>query len=177
MKNNIKIKLVFISLILSVLACKESPKGQDLKVDKKFYDLKNFFESESKRLTEGGVRIEKTIKVNGKMETKILEKPNFQEELAVFLACDVNRPAWRDKYKETILSHHTNKEAIDENLKIKSINIGREHYSIRVEDKSLLTEYKQSLEYQVNGGWNIKNEQKFLSSTAETIEISVRFLH
>lgn len=167
-------KIFFLATIIALGSCQSSPNGEDLKANKKFYDLKNFFLSEIKRHTEGGTKIEKTVKVNGKTEMKTIEKPDFEAELADFAACDINRPAWRDKYTEAHEANHINILALDKNMKIKSINIARGEYEIFIEDKSPLTNSKQNLYYNVNGIWSVKKEQKFAGSAPEIIEIEVR---
>lgn len=168
--------LFFLATTIAFVSCQPSPKSEDLKANKKFYDLKNFFVSEIKRHTEGGAKIEKTVKVNGKTEVKMLEKPNFEDELADFVACDINRPAWRDKYTETNQANHINIIASDKNMKIKSISITRGEYQIFIEDKSPLTDSKQTLYYNVNGVWSVKKAQKFAGSIPEVIEIEVKSL-
>ena len=37
-----------------------------------FFDVRGFFQNEIKRLTEGGTKIEKTVTIGGKAETKII---------------------------------------------------------------------------------------------------------
>ncbi len=180
MKQNFIAKLFFLTYLTVFLGCQQSQQGQkgaDLHADKKFYDLKSFFSGEIKRLTEGGIKIEKRLKVNGKTATKTIDKPNFEAELADFLACDINRPAWRDKYTEKTEAHHTTIQSLDKNLKIKSVHIARGHFSILIEDKSPLTDSKQQLTYDIDGGWTIKKEQKFAASTPDIIEIEAKILH
>jgi hypothetical protein len=174
MKQYYITKIFCFACLISFLGCQEPQKSEGLKTDKKFYDLKNFFLSEIKRHTEGGTKIEKTVKVNGKTEMKTIEKPNFEAELADFAACDINRPAWRDKYTEINQANHINITALDKNMKIKSINIARGEYEIFIEDKSPLTHNKQNLYYNINGVWSIKKEQKFVGSAPEIIEMQVR---
>ena len=99
MMTTFKIKNLFlISILISFFACGDKTNAPVKALEKPYYDVKGFFDGETKRLTEGGMKIKKTVTVNGKSETKIIEKPNFEEEFKLFVASDINRPAWSDKY-------------------------------------------------------------------------------
>lgn len=178
-----KILLIFNVLILFA-AC-DSKKDPSKTVDATpFFDVKGFFQGEIKRLTEGSVKIEKTVTIGGKSETKTFEKADFEKELALFVASDINKPAWRDKYRIEKTAGRSLESflAKDEDLKTKRVDIyrfppnGVTQIKIVNSDKSSVTESQQSLDYDIGKGYSIETFQQFLGSDSSKIKIEVTFL-
>ena len=179
-----KIKNLFlITTLMSLFACGDRANTSVKTLEKPYYDVKGFFDGETKRLTEGGMKIKKTVTVNGHSETKILEKPNFEEEFKMFVASDINRPAWSDKYhiKRTDQSNHdytTEYWAKDKNLKTQSMKIVQQNglmsftINIHNRDKSVVTESDSYLFYDKNNGFSITNSQQLVGST-DSVKIDV----
>lgn len=63
-----------------------------------FYDLNSYMVQEIDRLETTGVRVTKSITLNGVTETKKLDSVNFNNDLRLFREADINKPAWADKY-------------------------------------------------------------------------------
>ncbi len=149
-----------------------------------FFDVKGFFQNEIKRLTEGGAKIEKTVTIGGKAETKIIEKADFAQELALFVTSDINKPAWRDKYRVEKTAGRSLESffATDDDLKTKRIDIfrfppnGVTQIQILNTDKSSITESQQSLDYDIGKGYSIETFQKFIGSDSSKTRIQVVFL-
>ena len=181
-----KIKnFVLITTLISLLACGDRANAPVKTLEKPYYDVKGYFEGETKRLTEGGMKIKKIVTVNGQSETKIIEKPNFEEEFKMFVASDINRPAWSDKYhiKRTDQSNHdytTEYWAKDKNLKTQSMKIVQKYGDVYVtmeihnRDKSVVTESDSYLFYDKNNGFSITNSQKLVGSV-DSVKIDVLF--
>ncbi len=182
-----KIKNLFlIAILTSLFACGDKASTPAKTLEKPYYDVKGFFEGETKRLTEGGMKIKKTVTVNGKSETKMIEKPNFEEEFKMFVASDINRPAWSDKYhiKDKPSGNHdfiTEYWAKDKNLKTQSLKIIQENEatSFKMEiynrDKSVVTKSDSHLFYDKNNGFSITNSQQLVGSV-DSVKIDVVFL-
>ena len=187
MMTTFKIKnLILITTLISLFACGDRVNTSVKALEKPYYDVKGFFDGETKRLTEGGMKIKKTVTVNGKSETKIIEKPNFEEEFKMFVASDINRPAWSDKY-------HVNQKpsgnqdfikeywAKDKNLKTQSLKIMQENdatsfkMEIHNRDKSVVTKSDSYLFYDRNNGFSITNSQQLVGST-DSVRIDVVFV-
>jgi hypothetical protein len=149
-----------------------------------FFDVKGFFQGEIKRLTEGSQKIEKTVTVKGNSETKIIDKADFVQELALFMASDINKPAWRDKYRieKTAGRSLESFVAKDDDLKTRRVDIyrfppnGVTEIQIVNGDKSLITESEQSLKYEIGKGYSIETFQKFIGSDSSKTRIDVVFL-
>ena len=170
---------------MSLFACRDRANTPVKTLEKPYYDVTGFFGGEIKRLTEGGMKIKKTVTVNGQSETKVIEKPNFEEEFKMFVASDINRPAWSDKYhiKRTDQSNHdytTEYWAKDKNLKTQSMKIVQQNGStsftmdIHNRDKSVVTESDSYLFYDKNNGFSITNSQQLVGST-DSVKIDVVF--
>ena len=186
MMTEFKIKNLFLmATLISLFACGERANAPVKALEKPYFDVKGFFESEMKRLTEGGMKIKKTVTVNGQTETKIIEKPNFEEEFKMFVASDINRPAWSDKYhinEKASGNHDFTREywAKDENLKTQSLKIIQENgatsftMEIHNRDESVVTESDSHLFYDKNNGFSITNSQQ-LVGYMDSVKIDVVF--
>ena len=181
-----KIKNLFIiAILISLFACGERANTPIKTLEKPYYDVKGFFEGETKRLTEGGMKIKKTVTVNGQSETKMIEKPNFEEEFKMFVASDINRPAWSDKYhikrtEQNNQDYTTEYWAKDKNLKTQSMKIvqkdGDVYFTMEIHnsDKSVVTESDSHLFYDKANGFSITNSQQLVGST-DSVKIDVLF--
>ena len=187
-------KLLFFNiLVLSLVSCQtqettanEGSSGQSKIAEKAFFDVKGFFTGEIKRLTEMGMTIKKTVTVNGKSESQTLEKPNFEDEFKMFIASDINRPAWTDKYtiekkqlnNQSTVTEYTSK---DENLKTQKMAIsemnGPVYQTIEIHnsDKSLATQAETHLFYDKQNGYSMSTFQKLVGSV-DSVKIEVSFL-
>jgi hypothetical protein len=149
-----------------------------------FFDVKGFFNGEIKRYTEGSKKIQKTVTVKGNAETKILDKADFAQELALFVASDINKPAWRDKYRVEKTAGRSLESfvATDGDLKTRRVDIyrfppnGVTEIQIINGDKSAITESQQSLKYEIGKGYSIETFQKFIGSDSSKTRIDVVFL-
>lgn len=159
---------------------------QQVNKSKPYFDIRAFFAEEAKRLTNDKTAIRKTVSVNGKSETKIIDTPDFESEFQAFANSDINRPAWGDKYliKEIPHSNHGSIQeywAKDNNLKTRSIVINRMYglaqFTIKIHnaDKSLVNASESFLSYDINIGYSVKNIQKLLGST-DSVKIEVEFI-
>jgi hypothetical protein len=178
-------KILFGCIIALVFTACGSKTDTSKNVDlTPFFDVKGFFNGEIKRLTEGSVKIEKTVTIGGNIETKIIEKADFEKELALFVASDINKPAWRDKYRIEKTAGRSLESflAKDDDLKTKRVDIyrfppnGVTQIKIVNSDKSSVTESQQSLDYDIGKGYSIETFQQFLGSDSSKIRIDVVFL-
>jgi hypothetical protein len=99
-------KLYIIFLLLIFSNCKnETPsrkdgmQAQNSKNTTPLFDLKGFLDNEIATHLKDVKKVKKTVTVNGKTESKEVEIKDWKEELKPFFNSDINRPAWRDKYK------------------------------------------------------------------------------
>jgi hypothetical protein len=95
--NSTKLILSFFICISVLAACRP-----DVQVNgaKRYFDLKGFIHADSGRLNNGHAVVSKTVWHNGgNQQTKQITVSNWGQELSLFAASDINKPAWRDSYK------------------------------------------------------------------------------
>ncbi|WP_143822221.1 hypothetical protein [Mucilaginibacter pedocola] len=84
-------------LLLSIgYACK--PEIKETGATLKYFDLKEFFKTDSIRLAKLAPSIKKTVTHNGESETKTVKIANWGQEFGLFTSSDINKPAWKDSY-------------------------------------------------------------------------------
>ncbi|MDZ7879980.1 MAG: hypothetical protein U5L45_20040 [Saprospiraceae bacterium] len=179
-----KIIIFSLSVLMLFTACGGKVDASKTADATPFFDVKGFFHNEIKRLTEGGTKIEKTVTVRGQSETKMIDKANFAQELALFVASDINKPAWRDKYRIEKTAGRSLESffATDDDLKTKRIDIfrfppnGVTQIQILNSDESSITESQQSLKYELSVGYSIETFQKFIGSDSSKTKIQVVFV-
>ena len=173
-----------INILLS--ACQEVAAPTEM-ADKPniFFDIKGFFEKEKARL-ETKNSFKKTVSINSESETKMLSVLNLDNELSIFIASDINKPAWSDKYKVDSIYNSQKKlsqlsySALDESLKTKKIAIDFQNQAvskitIQKATDNAVAQSKQLLTYDVTKGYTIQSEQSLSLSETKTISVKVDF--
>ncbi|MEM6318374.1 MAG: hypothetical protein AAF960_11935 [Bacteroidota bacterium] len=181
-----RLLIVFTFLILTLLACqqKATPIDQN-QTPNVFFDLKGFFEKEKAQLNTRS-SFQKTVEINGAVEQKQLAQLNFDNELAVFVASDINRPAWSDKYRVDSIFGDSQElrqiqyESLDASLKTKKIVIDFDNNSVAeiLIEKGIdnaVAQSKQTLLYQVAKGFYIQSEQALTLSETKNISVKVTY--
>ena len=181
-----RLYIVFLGFMVLVSACQEVDTPiQQSDNPAIFFDLDNFFQQEKARL-EKVSSFTKTVSINGVSETKELTALDLDNELSIFIASDINRPAWSDKYKvDSLLS--TTKQlnqliytALDETLKTKKLTVSFQNnqvanIAIEKATDNAVAQSKQSLTYTVDKGYAIQSQQALSLSEAKTILVQVNF--
>jgi hypothetical protein len=175
--------LMIIGFSFFINACQnEAP--QYGKPQTTFFDLKGYFKTEVIRLKQYMTKVKKTVTVNGKSEEKILENLNFEEELAPFIASDINRPAWSDYYMSKVKEPSVNNGtweyyALKDHLKTRSLIVNKEGQNSNIDilnaEETVATKSETRLNYDNRIGYTISTIQKLMGK-ADTIKVEVRFL-
>lgn len=180
--------LFIISLLLFISACQEiSTPAQPSEKTNIFFDLKGFFQEE-KAVLEKRNSFKKIVSINGVSEEKDLSTLNLDNELSIFMASDINKPAWSDKYKIDSIYGADNQLAqikyhsLDESLKTKKINIDFKNnnvskVAIEKSTDNAVAQSKQYLTYTKDKGYVIQSEQTLSLSETKTIIVSVDFMN
>ncbi len=177
--------VLFIINIILLSACQEvaTPTQQSEKIT--FFDLKSFFKKE-KAYLEKLTAFKKTVSINGVTEEKALKTLNLDNELSIFIASDINRPAWSDKYRVDSIYSSKNQltsityNALDESLKTKNIIVDFENntaskIAIEKTTNNAVAQSKQYLTYTVGKGYTIQSEQTLSLSDTKTIIVNVEY--
>jgi len=178
-----KFSLLFFFALIFFSACVDTPTSDKSIVEKPFFDLKGYFTQEIERLAEKK-NVTKKAFYNGKEESKLIENPNFENELIIFSSADINRTAWLDKYSvDSTFNKEKKLTAIDyvsleEQLKTKSIHVefvNKAVSSIEIitEGSSAIAQTENHLKYSPTKGYSIKSSQnvKFISKNDINIEV------
>jgi len=172
-------------LVLILSACQEVTTPAENNQVNIFFDLKDFFQKEITSLEKIN-SFKKTVSINGVSEEKELAKLNLDNELSIFIASDINRPAWSDKYKidslftpQKELSQITYR-TLDEKLKTKKITIDFQaktvsKIAIEKATDNAVAQSKQVLKYTVGKGYSIQSEQALSLSETKTILVQVDY--
>src|SRR3546814_3195671 len=78
------------------------------------------------RLDREQPQVEKTVMKNDQQEHRSMNGLDWKTELKVFLNSDINKPAWRDSYKVDSSGSGLRYQALEPDLKVRSIHISRE---------------------------------------------------
>lgn len=178
-------------LIVAVMACtffqcQSSVSTATNQEDKVFFDLRAFFEQEIVRLKAENPKIKKEIEINGKQEQQTQEGVDFEKELAIFMRADINKPAWREKYKidTTMVANQLARlayAAIDSSLKTRFLSIEfdqkEEVEKVFISNKtnSPLIQSEQQLTFEPAKGYRIENRQDLSLSKDSQLTIIATF--
>jgi hypothetical protein len=134
-----------------------------------YIDIKGFFESEAIRLTKNKTLVNKKILQDKTSESKSEISINWQDELILFIASDINKPAWKDSYKIINDPLKTSYHSIDSGLRTKEIQINKDvngkptRFYIKNITKNKLYESTEILIYIPDSTYSIeKNQSVFL---------------
>lgn len=92
-------RLLFLLSLFFGVACAVPPVDDAQQVAGPFFDLEGFFEQEVDYLTQQSIKVQKTIRQNGKEEQQQVVIKDWERELSFFAESDINKPSWRDQYQ------------------------------------------------------------------------------
>lgn len=162
MKNTI---LLFFILLFFISCNNSADKKQ--KTDLTYFDVKGYFEKEAARLNKDNPLISKTVSINGAIESKHINIPDWKKELALFSDADMNRASWKGLFKLKKSKDQELYSSNNEKVPVKELLVtykNNEVFGIKVLIKNTnslytsidtLTYYADSL-YQVKKVQNIK---------------------
>lgn len=122
-------------------------------------------------LTNNSGSLTKTAVIKNKTETQTIDQPNWERELTVFLALNLNKPAWQEGFKVDTVQNNDNKTvtylAKEEDITIKKLAVTYQNnklhklssqvasnnlfYSASKELRISFNKYEQIENYQVSG--------------------------
>jgi hypothetical protein len=117
------------SLMLSFTACK--PDIKETGGTLKYFDIKGYFTADTARLNKLNTPVFKTVTYNGATESKKAKIENWGHELDLFIASDINKPAWRDSYTIIADSDVLLYKAKDPELKMREMIIKMDKQKVK----------------------------------------------
>lgn len=170
---------ICLLLCFFFIAC--SDKEKQSITDKKYFDLEGYFKGEASRLQKQHPNIEKTVSHNCKAENKALAIADWQTELELFAASDINKPAWRDSYQIKEGLNSIEYVSTDADLRTQRILITKNDAglvsSIVANNKTdnALYSSTEELTYIPDSLYLIRKEQHVILIGANSFSISARF--
>ncbi|WP_342648640.1 hypothetical protein [Mucilaginibacter sp. CSA2-8R] len=164
--NRYHFKTLFISAVFAsgLLSCK--PDVHVTEAGKRYFDLKQFINADSARLNKLAPLVLKAVQHNSeKSQTLRVTIKNWGEELALFSASDINKPAWRDSYQILQQGDSVIYTALYPELVTRRMVISKNGEAVKkiVVDnftKNLLYQTKEHLVYYPDSLYLIDKEQK-----------------
>jgi len=162
--NSYKKTLILLLCISGLAACR--PDVHESAGNKRYFDLKAFINADSSRLSKAHIAVTKTVihNNNGK-QTKRLVIKNWGQELALFAASDINKPAWRDSYQitkqgDSVIYTALLPELFTRRISIQTINGTVKKVAIHNATQNLLYKTTEHLVYYPDSLYLIDKEQK-----------------
>ncbi|UKJ06535.1 hypothetical protein [Solitalea lacus] len=175
-------KFVSFSLLLVVVTISACTNSINKKPNTStYFDLKEYFENEAKRLNRENPKVEKTVNDNGKQETKAVLNTIWLNELSVFINSNINKPAWSKSYSVTSTDSTEEYKALDSSLKTQFIKIskgktGIDKIFIQNHTTNELYELDEKLYYESKKIYRIERVQKATMLKESTFSIVGKFL-
>ena len=173
------------SLLFFAIGCSSAESTKQVSSGS-FFDLKSFFNKELTRLEKINT-VNKVIELNGQREERNISDLDFSKELILFSSSDINRIAWKDKYKvDSIKNDNGQLSALDytaltDKMRTQSLYISflnNEVDSIFINNKiiGLATQSQQNLHYVPKQGYSIHSSQSALVDKERSVFIQVEYI-
>jgi hypothetical protein len=151
---------------------------EETKTNYNFFDVKGFFEAEAQRLTNLKSLSNKKVTQNNQSEIKKELSVDWNDELALFIASDINKPAWSNSYRYSEENLSISYFAIDTNLRTRYLEIRKDKngravfFKIKNITRNMLYESSEELTYIPDSAYSIfKNQSvRFLGNNNYQIE-------
>jgi hypothetical protein len=143
-----------------------------------YVDLQGFFSAEAGRLNAQKPTFTKTVSINGKTESKLLNKSiDWEKELSVFKEADINKPAFRGMYQIRTSPNRTIYTTLSKNVPVKRIEVefgdAKKPTGIRIFQltKNMIYQSTDTLSYYPDSVYSIHKKQvvRVLGTTFYTI--------
>ncbi len=114
------------ALLLSVMSCTGTGQVSDARTvtdSPAYFSLAKYFDSEAQRLHLRNRLVTKTVSKNGERESHAIRIGNWQNELALFIDSEINKPAWRASYRVDSLDDRITYTSLDSTLRTQRITV------------------------------------------------------
>ena len=167
--------LAFTFLVLGLAACQQKEISNK---QLEYVDLQGFFSAEASRLNAQKPTLTKMVCINGKTESKVLNKSiDWEKELSVFKEADINKPAFKGMYQISTLPNKTIYNSNSKNASVKRIEIDfgntKKPIGIRIFQltKNMIYQSTDTLSYYPDSVYSIHKKQvvRVLGTTVYSI--------
>lgn len=154
--------------------------NENKETSKQYFDIKGYFSKEVKRLQEENSVINKTVVQNRQLEVRRVTLDNWETELELFSASDINKPAWKNSYQVIYRGNIKEYVSKDNQLKTRKISIESyrgaiKHISISNASQNMLYSSEEQLDYYPDSLYSIKKRQTVRIIGTNSYSIFARF--
>jgi len=131
-----------------------------------YFSLEDFFLKEANRLAKLAPTVDKTVSRNGAPENKRVQIDDWENELALFIASDINKPAWQNSYRADSTEGSLIYTSIDPELRTQKIIIDKhrngniKHIAISNSTGNMLYKTTEHLDYYPDSLYQINKQQQ-----------------
>lgn len=178
---NYKTASFFILIFLS--GCQDT--GQKHKNEVTYFDLKDYIEKESIRLSGLAPLITKTVAINGAAETRKVSIADWDKELESFKDADINKAAWKGMFNITRSASIWKYTTDNEKIPVKELTIFFKKGSnnedevsglqVIVKNVNILYDSTDTLSYYPDSIYQVKKEQNILLLSKKNYQVTGNF--
>ncbi len=149
---------------LALFSCNQR-KEAEANTDFVYFDIKGYFEKEISRLQKLNPIVNKTVSVNGEVESKSYKIADWSKELDIFVNADINKTSWKGSFKTTTQKGVEIYTSDHKKIPVKRISItwkGNKAGKIEIiiDNKNILYRSQDTLTYCPDSLYEIKKQQK-----------------
>lgn len=177
--------IIPVFCLILIYACSQKNEHQNNASSKVYFDLKHLVQADidsNNKLQRTEI---KSITINGKSETKQLDKVDWQEEMQLLLECDINKTDWQNKFlvQNDSLLHRISYISLSSKIPIKKMilqfdSIQQEKIiSIEIEKRiaSVLFSNDQKIYYYPFHSFKINSAQKSFWMRDFNSEVEIKY--
>ncbi|MTB49612.1 hypothetical protein [Lewinella sp. W8] len=172
-----------LPLGLLLTGCEPTPDADAPAMPPAFFDLGGYMQGQIDSLANNSVLVEKTIELNGTVESHEMADINFANDLRVFREADINKPAWIEKYAadtQRLSGSHLiiRYTALDSSLQTRSLLVDQDRGQVRRVEivrrtGTVLSDGRHELWYEAAKGYSVRTvqENRFGDDVDASIEV------
>lgn len=157
--------LLTISFGALLFSCSNHQQPTQLANQNPYFDIKGYFIGQAEDLQQKHAAIVKTVSKNDDREHKSIVISNWENELELFIASDINKPDWLTSYLIDSTANQLTYKSNDPKLRTKLITINKSdggavtHIAITNSDENWLYSSKEDLDYFPDSIYQIQKRQ------------------
>ncbi len=172
-------KYIYLVIPIFLFSCKQNKTEPNVS-GQTYFDVKGYFEAEAKRLQSLNPTINKEVSINYESEQKTLQIADWNKELEIFIAADINKADWRGQFKEVNtpqkISYNTeNEKVFVKNLEVYKVGGQVQKIFVIINRKNLVYNSIDTLKYIPDSLYEIKKSQKIKLLDLRNYAITGRF--
>ena len=154
--------------------------------EKKYFDLKNYFNTQAGELNQQNITMEKLLINNKDTQKVVINNPDWNVEFTPFINSDINKPALRDSYKiDSVFKNNklnlVKYISLDEKQSVSQIQLHIsenkiDHVFIENSTSNYVYNSARILSYTPFKGYTIEGEQDIILGSDLHYKIDVRFI-